>query len=100
MNQIYILGHDEGVCIDGKGKSINIILRSIEGYGQDRRAILEVKGLEDLTEILLSNVKTAVELVDGIKIGMPKSDRPLRQNSIRLFFSAPDGYTISQPMPY
>lgn len=101
MSPLRRLNHDLGVHIEGRSRSIDIILRAIESGGLDRRIKLEIRGLEGIEKIEISYAKPSVELVDGIKVALAKGDdKPIRLNRARLFFSGPEDYVFSEATSY
>ena len=100
MSPVRRLKHDLGVHIEGRGKSIDIILRAIEGIGLEKRTRLEVKGIDGIEEIELSYAKPAVELVDEIKVALAKQEKPIRLNRASIFFSGPEDYVFSEATAY
>ena len=82
-----------GMHFESLNGTIDLIVREIQGTTSARTVRLEVRGIPDLTEILVSK-KTGDILLNGvIEIGIPPRSKGSR-NIIGIYYHAPQEYDL------
>lgn len=61
---------NEGVNIEGNGRTIDIIVRRIGGTKRRREAYLEIQGVPNIKNLHLKYSDGLVKITDGVEIGI------------------------------
>jgi hypothetical protein len=90
----YQLDHkiNQGVNFIGNGRSIDVILRRIEGTRGKRRAYLEISWDINRDVFYLKDINQVLTIVDGIRIRLRKVRNG--KNLIGFIYEVPRGYEI------
>jgi len=87
---------NQGVNIQGKGKSIDIIVLNYGGRSRERTALVEIRGVYNQPGFLnMKASKRLTHLTDGIKYGVRFTQKG-RGRTVPMDFSLPDGYSITR----
>lgn len=84
---------NEGIHIEGRKTSFDVIVREIIRTKTYREADLEIRGIPDLHYIHLIEDGALIELVDGVEIGIRYYIRPYSQK-VPLFLKISRDYKI------
>ncbi|HLC87301.1 MAG TPA: hypothetical protein VJH65_03450 [Candidatus Nanoarchaeia archaeon] len=82
---------NEGMHIEGKGISVDVIVKEIGGDIKFRTAILEIKGVENLHYLNIKWFDGLVKIIDGVYVGV-RDKRLSSKDKIRMHYSANDEY--------
>ena len=82
-----------GMHIEGPNGTIDLIVREIGGTQTTRTARLEVNGVPNLSEILLSQQTENILFENVIEMGMAKKGTT-SSSLVNIFYSAPKEYNF------
>ena len=66
---------NQGMHIDGNGKSIDIILRGVRRLKDYREVDLEILGVPEMSSLCINSDDGLVKIIDGIKVGIRNNAR-------------------------
>lgn len=86
---------NEGVHIDGKGKSIDVILRKVGGSRRKREAYLEISGVEGLHTLKVAWYAGLIEIVPGVDIEVVTGANP-RSDRVKFHYDMTEDFLLSR----
>lgn len=87
---------DEGLHIEGKGHSVDIIVRDIEKAKKIKAAILELRGIPATTNLYLKPADGLVELIDGIQIAVTNNNNKSSIREVEIYYRTSKGFTTEK----
>lgn len=94
---------NEGIHVEGDGRTIDIVIRSIYMVHDEKVTIFEVNGVKGLEYFVLTYSKSDMNSIPDMSVGIAeqssrKKGKGRRNNTVNISFFAKEGYQAYRRM--
>ena len=91
---------NEGVHIEGRGRSIDVVVKSVKGKKNRKEVDFKIIGIPEMSEIHISYLDGLVHLEDGIFVGVRNHEgRFVGRCDVEVHLKAPNDYKFDNIYP-